>query len=82
MHSMHSFMYRHGVPPLERGTALFQRVLRLGVVTEPMAAFLLLPVLAVLLGSTTDFTSASALLAALGLVFYQAGVAMGGRYIV
>lgn len=82
MHSMHSFMCRHGLPPVEKTTALLQRVSRLGVVTEPMAAFVLLPVLAVLLISTADFTSVGALLAALGLVLYQASVAMGGRYIV
>jgi hypothetical protein len=82
MYSMHSFRYRHGLLPVDRAAALFQRAVRLGVVTEPMAAFVLLPVIAVLLASTADYTSVGALLAALGLVLYQASVAMGGRYIV
>lgn len=68
--------------PMEDISFLRERASRLGVVTEPMAAVGLLPVLVTLLASTADLSAVTSFLLALGLVFYQASVAMGGRYIV
>lgn len=79
---MNPLMSLPGKPcPVDK-SSLFQRAARLGFMTEPMAAVALLPVLAALLASTADLAAIGMVLAALGLVFYQASVAMGGRYIV